>query len=67
MANGAWDVVMLAAIMYYWVETKGKSLEEIDAVLEGKKHSDVPDLEVIYKGKEDVRASLVVEVNELKD
>ena len=67
MANGAWDVVMLAAIVYYWVETKGKSLEEIDAVLEGKKHSDVPDLEMIYKGKEDVRASLVVEVNELKD
>ena len=66
MANGAWDVVMLAAIVYYWVETKGKTLEEIDAVLEGKKHSDVPDLEMIYKGKEDIGESLAVEVDELK-
>jgi hypothetical protein len=64
---GVFQFVMLAAIMYYWVETKGKSLEEIDAVLEGEKHSDVPDLEMIYKGKEEVRGSLVVEVNELKD
>lgn len=47
MANGAWDAAMVAAIMYYWVETKGKTLEEIDAVLEGTKHSNVPDLEMI--------------------
>ena len=67
MANGAWDIVMLAAIVYYWVETKGKTLEEIDAVLEGTKHSDVPDLEMVYKGKEDIGESLAVEVNELKD
>ena len=66
MANGAWDVVMLATIVYYWVETKGKTLEEIDAVLEGKKHSNVLDLEMIYKGKEDIGESLAVEVDELK-
>ena len=66
MANGAWDVVMLATIVYYWVETKGKTLEEINAVLEGKKHSDVPDLEMIYKGKEDMGESFAVEFDELK-
>ena len=30
MINGAWDVIMLLLIMYYWVETKGKTLEAID-------------------------------------
>ena len=54
MINGSWDVLMIAAIWYFWVETKGKSLEEIDALFEGVKHSDVPDLEDIYRGKADV-------------
>ncbi|KIK62166.1 hypothetical protein GYMLUDRAFT_42148 [Collybiopsis luxurians FD-317 M1] len=52
MINGAWDVVMLFAILYYWIETKGKTLEEIDELIEGKKHSDVPDLEKIIQGEE---------------
>jgi hypothetical protein len=52
MINGAWNVVMLFAILYYWIETKGKTLEEIDELIEGKKHSDVPDLEKIIKGEE---------------
>lgn len=34
-----------------WGETKGKSLEEIDEIFEGKKHSDVPDLEIIRRGR----------------
>ncbi|KAJ4470825.1 sugar transporter [Lentinula aciculospora] len=50
MINGAWDIVMLVVILYYWIETKGKTLEEIDEVIEGKKHSDVPDLEKIIRG-----------------
>lgn len=54
MINGAWDVIMLGMIAYWWVETKGKTLEEIDEVLEGTKHTDVPDLENIYKGKEEI-------------
>lgn len=37
---------------YYWVETKGKTLEEIDALFEGAKHSDVPDVELVRKGKD---------------
>ena len=35
-----------------WIETKGKTLEEIDELIEGKKHSDVPDLEKVLAGKE---------------
>ena len=44
---------MLTAIpqYYYWVETRGKTLEEIDAIFEGHKHSDVPDVELIRTGK----------------
>ena len=35
----------------YWVETKGKTLEEIDAIFEGEKHSDAPDVEAVRKGE----------------
>jgi hypothetical protein len=38
----------------YWVETKGKTLEEIDAIFEGEKHSSVPDIEDIRTGKKTV-------------
>lgn len=32
MINGAWDVLEIAFLIYFWVETKGKTLEEIDEV-----------------------------------
>jgi hypothetical protein len=35
----------------YWIETKGKTLEEIDAIFEGTKHSDVPDVELVRSGQ----------------
>jgi sugar porter (SP) family MFS transporter len=54
MMNASWDVLEVVYMWFYWVETKGKSLEEIDEVFEGKKHSDVPDLENIRRGKEDL-------------
>lgn len=38
----------------FWVETKGKTLEEIDALFEGEKHSSVPDVEMIQRGKEQI-------------
>lgn len=38
----------------YWVETKGKTLEEIDAIFEGEKHSSVPDIEDIRTGRKTV-------------
>jgi hypothetical protein len=36
MLNGGWDVLMVLAVAYYWVETKGKTLEDIDEVIEGR-------------------------------
>jgi hypothetical protein len=38
----------------FWVETKGKTLEEIDAIFEGEKHSSVPDVEHVITGQETV-------------
>jgi hypothetical protein len=40
----------------YWVETKGRTLEEIDAIFEGEKHSTVPDVEAVRKGEATVNA-----------
>jgi 2',3'-cyclic-nucleotide 2'-phosphodiesterase (5'-nucleotidase family) len=34
------------------VETKGLTLEEVDAIFEGHKHSTVPDVELVRTGKE---------------
>ncbi len=51
MVNASWDIVIVGLIAYYWVETKGKTLEEIDAIFEGEKHSNVPDVELVRTGK----------------
>lgn len=58
MINGAWDVIVVLLLWYYWVETKGKTLEEIDEAIEGTKHTNVPNLNLIYKGKEDLNEYL---------
>ncbi|KAI0401908.1 putative hexose carrier protein [Xylaria palmicola] len=39
IANGSWDVVVAAVIAIFWVETKGKRLEEIDAMFDGREQS----------------------------
>ncbi|KAI8957001.1 putative hexose carrier protein [Daldinia sp. FL1419] len=51
MVNGSWDIVIAILIAIFWVETKGKTLEEIDAIFEGEKHSSVPDVEMIRSGE----------------
>ncbi|KAI9640522.1 hypothetical protein NHQ30_011268 [Ciborinia camelliae] len=51
MMNGAWDVLEVGLIWKYWVETRGKTLEEIDELFEGVKHCDVADLEDLVKRK----------------
>lgn len=56
MINGAWDVFALVFIWGYWVEIRGMTLEEIDEVMDGVKHSDVPDVEVVEKGDTSVKA-----------
>ncbi|KAK6391767.1 hypothetical protein LTR65_004261 [Meristemomyces frigidus] len=50
MINGAWDVLQFVFVLYYWVETAGKTLEEIDEVIDGTKHSDVPNITMVIEG-----------------
>lgn len=45
----------------YWVETKGKTLEEIDAIFEGEKHSSVPDVAEVLHGHKTVTVEAVEE------
>ncbi|KAK0299556.1 hypothetical protein LTS00_002001 [Friedmanniomyces endolithicus] len=59
MINASWDIPIIGLIYYYWVETRGKTLEEIDAIFEGHKHSDVPDVELIRTGKEKLDVPMV--------
>ncbi|KAH7410576.1 putative sugar transporter [Cadophora sp. MPI-SDFR-AT-0126] len=74
MVNGSWDIVILILIAVFWVETKGKTLEEIDAIFEGEKHSNVPDVEMVRKGKVDIDVGVIeqelhaeVEAGKVKD
>lgn len=39
------------------METKGKTLEEIDAIFEGEKHSSVPDVEMVRRGEAQIDTS----------
>lgn len=59
MINGCWDFLELAFVAFFWVETKGKTLEEIDELFEGKKHSDIPSMSVIRQAKSDLGEILV--------
>ncbi|KAF2098320.1 putative hexose carrier protein [Rhizodiscina lignyota] len=59
MINGGWDIIIVVLIAVYWVETKGKTLEEIDAIFEGEKHSSVPDVEHVRLGKATVDVAVI--------
>ncbi|KAI1398631.1 putative hexose carrier protein [Hypoxylon fuscum] len=59
MVNGSWDIVIAVLIAVFWVETKGRSLEEIDAIFEGGKHSSVPDIEQVRTGKATLDVSAI--------
>ncbi|KAK4506500.1 hypothetical protein PRZ48_000232 [Zasmidium cellare] len=37
MINGVWDFVQIAVVFWWWVETKGRTLEQIDESLDGQK------------------------------
>ncbi|GAW26841.1 putative hexose transporter protein [Rosellinia necatrix] len=52
IANASWDVAIAALIAIFWVETKGKTLEEIDAIFEGHRHSSASDVEKSHQGSE---------------
>ncbi|KAF2007286.1 general substrate transporter [Amniculicola lignicola CBS 123094] len=51
IVNASFDVLTLAFVWYFWVETQGKSLEEVDVLMDGEKHSDVPDPMDVINGK----------------
>ena len=54
MINASFNVLLWSWIAYQWVETKGHTLEEIDATFDGEKHSDVPDLDMVARGMVDI-------------
>ena len=56
IVNASADVLMLAGVVWYYVETRGLTLEEVDRVFEGEKHSDVPDLKAVLEGEAEVGA-----------
>ncbi|TVY83652.1 High-affinity glucose transporter [Lachnellula suecica] len=65
MVNASWDIVIVGLIAYFWIETKGKTLEEIDAIFEGEKHSSVPDVEAIRRGEAELDVGKInVEVDQ---
>ncbi|KAI7190658.1 hypothetical protein KC316_g7677 [Hortaea werneckii] len=62
--NGAWDVLVVIIIAVFWVETKGKTLEELDVTFEGEKHSDAPELTLVYRGEASVSTGKNVQTME---
>ncbi|KAH0444365.1 hypothetical protein CcaCcLH18_00590 [Colletotrichum camelliae] len=53
--NAGWNVLFFAFIWWYWVEVLGKTLEEIDALFDGRKHTNTPNMEALVAGREDER------------
>lgn len=52
MINGAWDVLQVAFIAVYWVETKNKTLEEIDILFdETAVTADMPKIQDVIEGR----------------
>lgn len=49
-----YTLILTVSQAYYWVETKGRTLEEIDAIFEGQKHSTVPDVETVRRGEKTI-------------
>lgn len=45
--NGAWDVLETLFVAFFWVETKGLTLEEIDRIFDGKDTGTPDDVEEV--------------------
>jgi hypothetical protein len=63
MANASWNCLFLMYVYFCWVETRGRTLEEIDEIFDGVKHSDVPDLKDL-KNLKDGEKMMSVRVEE---
>ncbi|KAJ9142977.1 MFS sugar transporter-like protein [Pleurostoma richardsiae] len=61
MVFGSWDLLELAYVAMFWIETRGKTLEEVDALIDVS-HTDAPDLATVLSGKVQVLTGLESEV-----
>ncbi|KIW99487.1 uncharacterized protein Z518_11226 [Rhinocladiella mackenziei CBS 650.93] len=52
MINGAWDVLQVIFVVLFWVETKGKTLEEMDEIFEGASRSTTLHVQDVLDGME---------------
>ncbi|KAK8117320.1 uncharacterized protein PG998_005601 [Apiospora kogelbergensis] len=52
--NGACNLFFFAFVWWYWIEIRGKTLEEIDALFDGGKRSQSPDVAEVLSGMADV-------------
>ncbi len=57
--NASADIVMLIGVLWYWVETRGLTLEEVDRLFDGVKHSDVPDLKAVTDGEVEIGSEVL--------
>lgn len=51
MVNGAFNVLAPIFVIFTCVETKGKSLEEIDVLMDGEEHAHLPDVHNVMAEK----------------
>jgi hypothetical protein len=62
MIGASWDVLEIAFIIWYWVETSNKTLEEIDEYIDGEHHSSAPVLLCVIKGEVDIEVEEGLEI-----
>lgn len=60
IVNASWNILFVIGIVFYWVETKNLTLEEIDEKIDGVKHAEVPNLDVFMRGKGDLEGEVIV-------
>lgn len=58
IVNASWNILFFIWVFFFWVETKGKTLEEVDVLFDGMKHSDVPNLRHIQEKQNGTDVSL---------
>ena len=59
--NASVDILMVLYVLVFWVETRGLTLEEVDGIFDGEKHSHVVDLAKVKRGIVDVDPLAVIE------
>lgn len=59
--NASVDILMVVYVIVYWVETRGLTLEEVDRIFDGEKHSNVVDLRKVKDGEAEVDPLAVIE------